>query len=36
MIYVASLSVFEGYIDASLESPFFDYKGKRYYKTGDL
>lgn len=36
MIYVSWPSVFGGYIDKAIESPFLHYLGKKYYKTGDL
>ena len=36
MIYVSGPSIFEGYIDSALESPFEDYDEKKWYKTGDL
>jgi hypothetical protein len=36
MIYVTGPFVFDGYLDASLESPFLVIDKKTYYKTGDL
>lgn len=36
MIVVSGKSVFNGYIDKSIESPFIDIEGKKFYKTGDL
>ena len=36
MIFVTGPSVFDGYIDTDLESPFIKLDGKNYYKTGDL
>ena len=36
MIYVAGPSVFGGYIDPNIESPFDTFDGKNWYKTGDL
>lgn len=36
MIYVSGDSVFEGYIDKDIESPFRIINGNNYYKTGDL
>ena len=36
MIYVSGLNVFEWYIDKKLESPFEEFDGKKWYKTGDL
>lgn len=36
MIYISGPSVFDWYIDKSIESPFEDIKGKSYYKTGDI
>jgi len=36
MILVSGQSVFNGYIDKSIESPFITIDGKKYYKTGDL
>jgi acyl-CoA synthetase (AMP-forming)/AMP-acid ligase II/1-acyl-sn-glycerol-3-phosphate acyltransferase len=36
MIFVSWPSVFHGYINSSIESPFLDIAWQRYYKTGDL
>ena len=36
MIMVHGDSVFGGYLDASVASPFVELNGKRYYRTGDL
>ncbi|MCP4523806.1 MAG: AMP-binding protein, partial [Candidatus Gracilibacteria bacterium] len=36
MIYVSGTSIFEGYLDETLESPFLEIDEKKYYKTGDL
>jgi acyl-CoA synthetase (AMP-forming)/AMP-acid ligase II/acyl carrier protein len=36
MIYVAGPSIFEWYIDPSLESPFEEFDHEKWYKTGDL
>ena len=36
MIYVSGLNVFGWYIDKKLESPFEEFDGKKWYKTGDL
>jgi acyl-CoA synthetase (AMP-forming)/AMP-acid ligase II len=36
MIVVSGPSVFEGYMDDKIESPFVDINGKQFYKTGDL
>lgn len=36
MIYFSAPSVFEGYQDTSLASPFLELEGKRRYQTGDL
>jgi len=36
MILVHGESVFNGYLDASIQSPFIQIEGKEYYKTGDL
>ena len=36
MIYVNWLNVFWWYIDKKLESPFEEFDGKKWYKTGDL
>lgn len=36
MIYVSGPSIFSGYLDESIESPFEDISGKKYYKTWDL
>ena len=36
MIYVSGTSIFSGYIDPNIESPFDEYDGKNWYKTGDL
>jgi long-chain-fatty-acid--[acyl-carrier-protein] ligase len=36
MIFVSGPSVFEGYLDKKLESPFRTMNGKKRYKTGDL
>ncbi len=36
MIYVAGSSIFAGYLDDALESPFDAFDGKKWYKTGDL
>ena len=36
MILVSGDSIFNGYIDKSIESPFIMLNGMRYYKTGDL
>ena len=36
MIYVNWLNVFGWYIDKKLESPFEEFDGKKWYKTGDL
>ncbi len=36
MIYVTGPSIFAGYLDPNIESPFDDFEGKKWYKTGDL
>lgn len=36
MIYVSGLNVFGWYVDKKLESPFEEFDGKKWYKTGDL
>ncbi len=36
MIYVSWLNVFRWYVDKKLESPFEEFDGKKWYKTGDL
>lgn len=36
MIYVAGPSIFSGYLDTGIESPFETIDGKPWYKTGDL
>jgi len=36
MIYIEWPSIFEGYLDEKIESPFEEIDGKEYYKTGDL
>ncbi len=36
MILVSGKSVFPGYIDSEIPSPFVELNGKKYYKTGDL
>lgn len=36
MIVVSGPSVFGGYMDRKIESPFVEIDGKQYYKTGDL
>jgi long-chain-fatty-acid--[acyl-carrier-protein] ligase len=36
MIVVSGPSVFGGYMDEKIESPFVEIDGKQYYKTGDL
>jgi long-chain-fatty-acid--[acyl-carrier-protein] ligase len=36
MIYVSGLNVFWWYVDKKLESPFEEFGGKKWYKTGDL
>lgn len=36
MIYVSGPSIFDGYIDSNLESPFEEFDDKKWYKTGDL
>jgi long-chain-fatty-acid--[acyl-carrier-protein] ligase len=36
MIVVHGDSIFKGYLDAHIESPFITIEGKSYYKTGDL
>lgn len=36
MILVSSPSVFAGYPDTSIASPFVDQEGKVWYQTGDL
>jgi len=36
MILVSGYSIFNGYVDKSIESPFVVVHGKTYYKTGDL
>ncbi len=36
MIYVRGESIFSGYIDPAIESPFEEFDGNRWYKTGDL
>ena len=36
MILVRGRSVFEGYLDKKIDSPFITIEGKEYYKTGDL
>jgi len=36
MLLVNGASVFPGYLDSKIESPFIEIEGERYYKTGDL
>ena len=36
MIFAAGLSIFSGYLDPMIESPFESFDGKIWYKTGDL
>ncbi len=36
MIYVRGESIFSGYIDPAIESPFEAFYGHTWYKTGDL
>jgi len=36
MLLVNGSSVFPGYLDDKIESPFINIDGKEYYKTGDL
>lgn len=36
MIYVTGPSIFAGYLDPNIESPFDDFEGEKWYKTGDL
>jgi acyl carrier protein len=36
MIIVSGDSVFNGYLDENIESPFINIEEKKYYKTGDL
>lgn len=36
MLYVSGPSIFGGYLDTNLESPFEEWDGKQWYKTGDL
>lgn len=36
MIYLNGPSIFGGYLDSNLENPFDEFKGKKWYKTGDL
>ncbi|MCP4524126.1 MAG: AMP-binding protein [Candidatus Gracilibacteria bacterium] len=36
MIYLSGDSIFEGYLDETLESPFITINDNTYYKTGDL
>jgi long-chain-fatty-acid--[acyl-carrier-protein] ligase len=36
MIVVRGKSVFKGYMDKNIDSPFVEIDGKEYYKTGDL
>lgn len=36
MIVVSGPSVFNGYLDPSIETPFVSIEGKQFYKTGDL
>jgi long-chain-fatty-acid--[acyl-carrier-protein] ligase len=36
MIFVAGPSIFSGYLDTGIESPFETIDGKKWYKTGDL
>ena len=36
MLLVNGASVFHGYLDDKIESPFININGKEYYKTGDL
>lgn len=36
MIIVRGSSVFKGYMDKNIESPFIEIDGKEFYKTGDL
>jgi long-chain-fatty-acid--[acyl-carrier-protein] ligase len=36
MFLVSGPSIFPGYLDAEIETPFIEIKGKKYYKTGDL
>lgn len=36
MIFVTGASIFSGYIDTAIESPFEEFDGQKWYKTGDL
>ncbi len=36
MILVSGSSIFRGYVDPALETPFEEIDGKSWYKTGDL
>lgn len=36
MIFVSGPSIFSGYLDTTLVSPFEEFSGKKWYKTGDL
>lgn len=36
MIFVTGASIFSGYIDMAIESPFEEFDGMKWYKTGDL
>ena len=36
MIFVAGESIFSGYIDMAIESPFEEFDNQKWYKTGDL
>jgi long-chain-fatty-acid--[acyl-carrier-protein] ligase len=36
MIVVSGPSIFKGYMDPNIESPFIEIDGKQFYKTGDL
>jgi len=36
MIVVSGPSIFHGYMDDKIESPFIEIDGKQFYKTGDL
>ena len=36
MIYLSGASIFAGYIDSLIESPFDEFDGIPYYRTGDL
>lgn len=36
MIFVSGPSIFSGYLDSTLMSPFEEFSGKKWYKTGDL